>query len=229
MTLGAGTAAMERLLADRPVVHRKVSGEPVCWGLDARVLRWLHETVRPGWRTLETGCGMSTLVLAIGGAVHTCVVPFQGEVDRVLERAREEGIDTGRLTFWVGYSERVLPSRELGDLDLVVIDGTHAFPGAFIDWFYTATALKTGGLLVVDDVHLWTCDVLRQFLDTEPEWERAAEWGWRTVAYRKVADVDPTKDWDAQRFVRERSSEPTRWSRRVRRVSSLVQRAAGGR
>jgi hypothetical protein len=46
---------------------------------------------------------------------------------------------------------------ELDPLDLVLVDGSHSFPQVFfIDWFYTAGALKIGGHLLVDDVHVWT-------------------------------------------------------------------------
>jgi hypothetical protein len=49
---------------------------------------------------------------------------------------------------------------------------SHSFPQVFIEWFYTASALKVGGHLLVDDVHVWTGHVLRDFLLDEPEWTK---------------------------------------------------------
>jgi hypothetical protein len=39
-------------------------------------------------------------------------------------------------------------------LDLVLIDGDHAFPASFIDWYYTAEQVKLGGYVIVDDTNL---------------------------------------------------------------------------
>ena len=61
------------------------------------------------------------------------------------------------------------PTLELDALDLVLIDGSHSFPQVFIDWYYTQSALKVGGALLVDDVHIWTgkCSV------TSSSWSRS--------------------------------------------------------
>ena len=40
------------------------------WGLAWSALAWLEENVQPGWATLETGAGASTVVIAAAGAEH---------------------------------------------------------------------------------------------------------------------------------------------------------------
>ena len=40
--------------------------------------------------------------------------------------------------------------------------------------------------MVIDDVHLWTGKVLRDFLRSEPEWQLEEEWDGRTAAFRKL-------------------------------------------
>ncbi len=194
------------VLADPPLVHGdEGASDLMTHGLLPVVLEYLERTVQPGQRTLETGCGLSTILFALRGAEHTCVVPVQAEVDRVRRWCDEHGVDTSGLTFRVEPSERVLPGADLGALDLVLVDGSHSFPQAFLDWFYTQDALRVGGTLIVDDVHVWTGRVLRGFLEAEPEWELIRRFHGRTVAFRKVAPTDPDKVWFEQPYVERRT------------------------
>ncbi len=98
----------------------------------------------------------------------------------------------------------MLPALDLGELDLVLIDGSHSFPQVFIDWFYVQEALKVGGAVIVDDVHVWTGRVLRDFLEAEPEWSLERRFQGRTVAIRKVARTNPTKIGSSSRTSRAR-------------------------
>ncbi len=189
------------LLQDRPAIHGEVGGELETFGLLEEGLRLIEQTVQPGARTLETGSGYSTIVFALRGAEHTCIVPNQPEVDRILAYCESREIPTSGLTFHVKPSERVLPTLDTGPLDLVLIDGSHSFPQVFIDWFYTAEALKVGGRLLIDDVHVWTGRVLREFLAAEPAWRIDDELGGRTTVLTKVAEVDPDQLWVDQRYV----------------------------
>jgi hypothetical protein len=198
--------SIEAVLRDPPAVHDDARrGRVVTFAMDAGVVRWLSEIVRPGARTLETGSGVSTLAFALAGAEHRCVVPNPREPERLLAYARERNIPMGRVRFETAPSERVLPNLETGPLDLVLIDGSHSFPQPFIDWFYTQSALVVGGHVVVDDTQVWTGRVLRDFLAAEPEWEIAREWFGRTAAFRKVAETDPDKLWLDQPLVAARS------------------------
>lgn len=193
---------LQQLLADAPPIHGGSGGEELLThGLLDEALGLLDRELRPGARSLETGSGYSTILFAMKGAEHTCIVPNQPEVDRITAYCQSKGIDTSRLTFHVQPSERVLPTLDVGRLDAVLIDGSHSFPQVFIDWFYTGHALDVGGLLLVDDVHVWTGRVLRDFLAAEPEWELTDELGGRTAVFRKVAETDPDRLWTEQPYV----------------------------
>lgn len=206
MTGTAAVSALKDLLADPPLVHGpEGSNEIVTHGLLPGPLAWIESNVASDSRSLETGSGLSTIMFAIGGGEHHCVVPNQPEVDRLLTYCTERGISTAGVRFHVEPSERALPALVLGRLDVVLIDGSHSFPQVFIDWFYVQSALSVGGTLIVDDVHLWTGRVLRDFLRAEPEWEQTNHWWGRTVAFRKVAEVDPDKLWLDQPYVWKRS------------------------
>jgi hypothetical protein len=132
-------------------------GEALNLQIDPRLVPHLLESVFPGAQTIETGAGISTIVLLILGAQHTSVSPDGGEADRIREYCSERSISTDGYTHIVGRSEDVLPGLHLpGQLDLAIVDGNHAFPAPFIDWFYLTRWLKPSGVLVVDDVELWT-------------------------------------------------------------------------
>jgi hypothetical protein len=194
------------LLQEQPAIHGPAGASDLAThGLLEEALELIERTVRAGDRTLETGSGYSTLLFAILGAEHVCIVPNLPEVERIKAYCAEKNIATDRLTFHVAPSERVLPDLTLPPLALVLIDGSHSFPQVFIDWFYTAQALEVGGRLLVDDVHVWTGRVLRDFLAAEPEWRLDDELGGRTAVFTKVAQVDPDKVWTEQAYVTRRT------------------------
>jgi hypothetical protein len=201
-----GMTNLATLLQDRPAIHGAEGATDLqTHGLLEEALELIERMVGAGDHTLETGSGYSTLLFALLGAEHTCIVPNQPEVDRIKAYCTEKGISTERLSFHVEPSERVLPRLELEPLSLVLIDGSHSFPQVFIDWFYTAQALRLGGCLLVDDVHVWTGRVLRDFLAAEPEWRLDDELGGRTAVFTKLADVDPDKVWTDQPYVARRT------------------------
>lgn len=204
--MGGGAFGLDALLDRPPAVHDDARhGRIVTFGLAEDVLRWLCDVLPPGARTLETGAGLSTLAFALAGAEHVCITPAATESERLRDYAAEHGIALDRVRFETAPSERVLPMLDPGPLDLVLIDGSHSFPQPFIDWFYTHPHLKLGGLVVIDDTHVWTGRLLRDFLHAEPEWEVAEEWFGRAVAFRKIAPTDPDKLWLDQPLVARRS------------------------
>jgi hypothetical protein len=206
----SSVSSVRELLADPPLVHEWMStGGLMTHGLLPEALSFIESTINPGQRTLETGSGLSTVAFALRGAQHTCITPDAAETERLRGYCESHGIDTSGLTFHVSPSERVLPTLDLELLDLVLIDGSHSFPHVFIDWFYVQHALKVGGTLVVDDVHIWTGKVLRDFLLAEPEWTLTERWAGRTVAFRKVAEVSTGKDWADQPYVWRRTRPET--------------------
>jgi predicted O-methyltransferase YrrM len=188
-------AAVEELLASRPRIHWTEDD----WGLDRDSMRWLADNVRPDWRTIETGCGQSSILLTLLAGNHTIVAPAPHEHEAVREWCREREISTDHLRSIVDFSQDALPKLTSENFDLALVDGAHAFPIPFIDWYFMASALKVGGYLVVDDVQLRTGRVLSEFLHQEgARWEPVADMG-TTVMLRKLADpVVPENDWVGQ-------------------------------
>jgi predicted O-methyltransferase YrrM len=167
-------------------------------GLTEAALAFIYENISDGCNTLETGCGLSTVVFALTGSRHTVIAPAPSEFEITKTYCRERGIATDQIDFIAEPSQKVLPALDLPPLDLVLIDGGHGFPTPYLDWFYTTGKLKKGGFLIVDDVWLWSCQILRDFLNEQPEWEFVAEHDGRTTIFRKLENGSEWLEWTQQ-------------------------------
>lgn len=187
--------AIAELLASPPEFH----GPGRRWALSPATNAWLIEHVQPSWRTVETGCGHSSALLALKGAEHTIVAPDPAQHEAVRAWCAARGRSTDRVTSVVALSQDALPSLEGGPFDLALIDGGHAFPTPFIDWYYLAVRLRLGGFLIIDDMSIRAPGMLRKFLAQEKgRWALEADLG-RAVIFRKLADpVIPADDWVSQ-------------------------------
>lgn len=215
---------LRALLREAPAFHVDEGLRPVSLQVSTVVLQAIDAVVRPGWRTVETGAGLSTVLFALRAAEHLCVTPAAAEVERIRAWCAARGIDLGRVRFEVARSEAVLPRLDLPELDLVLIDGGHGFPTPFVDWCYTADRLRVGGLLIVDDIHLWTGAVLRDFLTEEPGWVLRDEFPMRAVIFEKTAPMPALPEWFAQPYVARRSGRAGTIGRLTRRAWGLVRR-----
>ncbi len=184
--------------------NRLASDAGACWALGEPVLRFIYEHVAPGNHTLEIGSGLSTLVFAARGAVHMCVTPSTSEKERLTAYASQANIPFDKVTYVNEFSELALPNlRVEKPLDVVLIDGKHAFPWPFVDWFYTVNHLRKGGLLLVDDTHLITGKILCDFMKSDPGWEFVTLLDGKTEAFRKLTEDVRNVAWHMQPFVTE--------------------------
>jgi len=167
-------------------------------GLTVGALNFIYENVGVESTTLETGCGLSTVVFAVKGSRHTVIAPAPSEFEITRVYCSDRGIPTSQIDFITQPSQLALPDLELPPIDLVLIDGGHGFPTPYIDWFYTAGKLKLGGFLIVDDIGLWSCQILRDFLVEQPHWELIAEFEERTAVFKKVQDGSEWLEWTQQ-------------------------------
>jgi predicted O-methyltransferase YrrM len=200
---------IEELLRAQPALHIDGSGNCVNYGVDFQLISQVRQHVRPGHHTLETGSGISTITFLLLGAEHRSVSPDGGEAERIREYCREHGIDSSRYTPLVGRSEEILPTL-VGEprLDLALVDGNHAFPAPCIDWFYATRILKRGGVMLIDDIGLWSGKIVADFLDHEDVWERLERTD-RFAAYRLLADAEEVlaRWWGQQPLVKQSYDE----------------------
>ena len=183
----ASTPVTDALRAAPPGLH----GTGEYWGLAWAALEWLEQNVQPGWATLETGAGASTVVLAAAGASHEAVTPDPGEEARIRQRAAELGVDTSRVTFRIGPSHEVLAAWEPRALDLVLVDGAHGFPYPILDWWHVAPHLRVGGTVLLDDAYLPAVAAIVDFARSSDAWRVEGAVSFRTARLTKLADEPP--------------------------------------
>lgn len=172
--------------------------EGIVMGLTEAAVSFIYNNVDDNCRTLETGCGLSTVAFALRGSHHTVIAPAPSEFEAIKKYCRDRDIQTSKIDFIAEPSQKALPSLEPTSLDLVLIDGGHGFPTPYIDWFYTAGRLEKDGYLVLDDVWLWSCQILRDFLLEQPQWRFIEEYRHRTAVFQKLEDGSEWLEWTEQ-------------------------------
>jgi methyltransferase family protein len=195
---------LDDLLREQPKFIAIGPAELEYEGLSPEVLRFIEAHVSSESATLETGSGVSTVLFAMKHTRHIAITPDANEVERVTTYCRQHKLDTNRVEFVVDSSEHALPRLAIPALDLVVIDGRHGFPAPFIDWYYTASSLKFGGLLVVDDTWTFACQILRDFLTEAPEWQMVCDFAPRAAIFKKVAEGSHAQEWVDQPYINNR-------------------------
>jgi Methyltransferase domain len=183
----SSTPVTDALRSATPGLH----GDGEFWGLAWAALAWLERTVEPGWATLETGSGASTLVFAARGAVHEAVTPDPGEEERIRRRCVELGLDASGLTFRIGPSHEVLPRWEPRPLDLVLVDGAHGFPYPIFDWWAVAPHIRVGGTVLLDDAYLPAVAAIVDFARSSDAWKVEDAVSFRTARLTKLSDEPP--------------------------------------
>jgi predicted O-methyltransferase YrrM len=187
---------LEKIKNERPPVHSTPQGNLRCVGLNSTSLDFIFSKARPDFLTLETGCGLSTLVFALAGCSHTAIVPNEKHIEETRNVAKKLGINLNSVTFIPQRSELYLPTlASAHKLDTILIDGGHAFPIPIIDWYYTQGRLKEMGFLIIDDVHLKAVSVLYDFLKLQPEWQKVEQYR-KTTIFQKIADIHYDYEWD---------------------------------
>jgi predicted O-methyltransferase YrrM len=222
--LDARLAVIDQVLADPPQVHVYDDAPPApggVWGTSTACYRFLATRCEPGARTLETGLGISTVLFAAWGASHTCIVGSPSEVDRCRAYLEQHEIADGAVRFVVGASDLVLPALDVGEIDVYLIDGGHAYPLPTIDWYYGARWLRSGGVVVFDDVPLPAVGgQLLRFIRSDPRWrevESTTQW----AAFERQTSGALREEWTAQPFF----EEPSSFAARARRaLASLARR-----
>jgi hypothetical protein len=159
-------------------------------------------------------------VFLLLGADHRAISPDSGEADRIRAYCHAHDIPTGKFTHYAAPSEVVLPTlADEAGLDVVLVDGSHSFPIPCIDWFYTTRLLKQGGIMIIDDIQLWSGKVLVDFLDAEEVWQQITRKD-RFAIYRLLADSKAvvSRWWGEQPYVVRHSNHMSyairRWVRR---------------
>jgi Methyltransferase domain len=105
--------------------------------------------------SVETGAGRTTLLLSHRSRDHVVfTIDDSGDGDS-LARVRESPLLARENTsFVLGPSQRTMLAYDFPQLDLAYIDGPHAYPFPELEYWAVYPHLKTGALLIVDDVQI---------------------------------------------------------------------------
>lgn len=195
---------LETVLSSPPKIH-ELRGELISdWRIDNLTCSELNARLKPRLKTLETGAGLSTIIFAGHGCQHTCITPGRDQVDRIQDYCRSRQIDTSAVSFLVAKSSDVIHQSPRSEFDLILIDGCHGFPSIFVDFYYAAKLLKVGGTLIIDDMHIYTCQLAARFMQADPGWKVEKKTS-RVALGVKLSDrID--EEWTNQPFVVQRSS-----------------------
>ena len=149
-------------------------------------------------RTLETGCGLSTVVFSQHCEHHDCFTLARDERSKYVEGHHQVVLKS--ITFHLGSTLETLPAfRPDKPLDLVLIDGGHAHPIPELDYLFTRDWLKPDGLLILDNIEIPTINHLFQVLRETPQF--AFDGCVSNAAFFRRTNEDfPSGDWHYQPY-----------------------------
>jgi hypothetical protein len=167
--------------------------------------------------TAETGCGGSTIVLSHASGRHIAFA-IEGENQTISKLRRHSEFRPESVTFIEGESKQTLFGYRFEEqLDLVLLDGPHAYPLPQIEFAYLFPHVRVGGWLVIDDIQIPSVYELFAFLKMEPS-VVLEEVRLRTAFFRRVSVVDAGPDgWTLQGMNR-RTVWRYSWRDRLRRL-----------
>jgi hypothetical protein len=113
--------------------------------------------------SVETGSGKTTILLSNISKHHTVFSIDFGDSIGVVRRSPL--FNSSTTVFVEGPTQKTIPNYNFEHkLQFVLIDGPHGYPFPEIEYYFLYPHIDTGGLLVVDDVHLPTINNFFDFL-----------------------------------------------------------------
>lgn len=145
--------------------------------------------------TAETGCGGSNILLSHLSRRHIAFA-IEGENGSITGLRQRDDFNSAAVTFVEGPTRETVPAfRCEFPLDLVLLDGPHAYPLPQIEYAYLAPMIRCGGWLVLDDLQIRSVHELFSFLRREPSMV-LEEVVARTAFFRRVSDDSPPRGPD---------------------------------
>ncbi len=125
-----------------------------------------HAVRRKVAHTAETGTGKSTLLFSHLSSQHTVfAVNDTGTSDSLAQVLSSGLLRRERVDFVIGPTQKTLPVFDFKfPLQMVLLDGPHAYPFPELEYYYFYGHLEEDGLLIVDDIHIPTIFRLFEFL-----------------------------------------------------------------
>ncbi|MGH6644495.1 MAG: class I SAM-dependent methyltransferase [Bradyrhizobium sp.] len=192
-------------LAERATHHAGTFGD--------RVLQRIEELIGSRFeRTLETGCGKSTIFFSRTAKEHLCFAiddrSYRDSSVAFVEANPLFRPDACRFVF--GPTQATLPRHAFAPepFDVVLLDGPHGYPFVELEYYFVYPHIRTGGYLIVDDVHIPTIGRFADFLFEDPMFELVETISTTALFRRTMTPLfDPLSDgWWQQPYNRRRVS-----------------------
>lgn len=133
--------------------------------ISARALKAIARNARMRriHHSVETGSGGSTLLFSHLSDHHTVFALDSG--NSITNVRQSQLLRPDVVTFVEGPTQVTLPRYPFVEkLQLVLIDGPHAYPFPDLEYYFLYPHLATGALLIIDDIHIRTVHNLFEFL-----------------------------------------------------------------
>ena len=171
----------------------------------------------PFQASVETGCGGSTIVLSHASDRHIAFA-IEGTDRTIGDLSQQEDLRAENVIFVEGETKDTLPRYAFdGALDLVLLDGPHAYPLPQVEFAYLFPRIRIGGWLVLDDIQIPSVYELFRFLKQEST-VRLEEVVVRTAFFRRVSTAEHGPDgWTLQGMNRHTILRYS-WRDRLRRL-----------
>lgn len=167
--------------------------------------------------TAETGCGGSTIILSHASDRHTAFA-IDGKDRTITELRKQSDLRTEKVTFVEGETKDTLPQYQFeGELDLVLLDGPHAYPLPQIEFSYLFPWIRLGGWLVVDDIQIPSVYEMFDFLRKESS-VVLDDVVVRTAFFRRAGAVEHSPDGWALQGINRHTILRYSWRDRLRRM-----------
>jgi hypothetical protein len=163
---------------------------------------------------LETGAGNSTLAFLLANPARLIsIAPDDSLFTRISEYCDQNNINRGALEAVIELSEIALPRLFLSDpdarVDIALLDGGHGWPTVFVDFCYANALMKKGGILIVDDIHLYSVGEFARFLsDDAARFSLVASFP-KTLCFRKETSEQFLPDFGAQPYIMVKTNVPS--------------------
>jgi hypothetical protein len=118
----------------------------------------------------ETGCGLSTVILSNIAKRHYCFTVASG--DSVGKVRSAPCFSSKNVAFVLGPSQLTLPRFSFAEpLDFALIDGGHGFTFPQLDYYFFYQHVRSGGILILDDIHIPIITQIYEVLKVDDMWE----------------------------------------------------------
>jgi precorrin-6B methylase 2 len=171
----------------------------------------------PFQSTAETGCGGSTIVLSHASHRHIAFA-IEGEDRTITELRKQTDLRSENVIFVEGETKDTVPGYRFdGEMDLVLLDGPHAYPLPQIEFAYLFPWIRQGGWLVVDDIQIPSVYELFSFLEKSSS-AVLEEVVVRTAFFRRLSVGEHGPDGWALQGMNRHTIWRYSWRDRLRRV-----------